>query len=342
MTAEGLIAALPKVDLHRHLLGSAGAGTVAELARRHPGQGVPTEPEAVAAWFDFTDFRHFLAAYTAVNRLVTSGADVEALIAGLAADLARENVRYAEVTVTPLSQLKTGIDPAELAAALDAGRRAAAAMDVEVAWIFDVAADDGPRGGLDTLDWVLRHQPAGTVAFGLGGPEQGFPRKLFRDSFAKARAAGLRSVPHAGETSDPGEVWSAVRDLGAERIGHGIAGAGDRRLLDHLAHHAITLEICPTSNLRTSAVGSLADHPLPRLLDAGVGVTIGTDDPGMFGTSLGTELRLCHEEFGLSTQDIVELVRTGIRAAFCPESTRRKLLAEVARVSRAVPAPPGA
>ncbi|WP_328608885.1 adenosine deaminase [Amycolatopsis sp. NBC_00345] len=321
------------MDLHVHLLGSATPATVAELARRRPGHGVPADPAEVAKFYRFTDFPHFLTVYTAVNRLVRSGEDVVTLVTGLAHDLALDTVRYAEVTVTPLSHLKQGLAPGELAEALTAGRAAARAAGVELGWVFDISGDDGTAGGESTVDWILRWQPEGTVGLGLGGPEHGVPRRLFRDAFARARAAGLHSLPHAGETTGPAEVWSALNDLGAERIGHGLGASADPRLLAHLAERGITVEVCPTSNLRTGVVGSLAVHPLPGLLSAGVPVTLGSDDPGMFATTCGGEYRLCRDRLGLSTEDLLTIARTGIAAAFCSGDIRARLAAELARFS---------
>ncbi|WP_433872611.1 adenosine deaminase [Saccharopolyspora sp. CA-218241] len=324
------IANLPKVDLHVHLLGAASVHAVAALARRHPERGVPADPEALRRYFEFTSFAYFVEVYTAVNRLVTTGEDVLALVLGLGEELARESVRYAEVTVTPVSHLRTGIAPGDLAEALEAGRTAVAhRTGVELNWIVDTSGDDGREGAAAALDWVLRHQPDGTVGFGLGGPESGIPRRDFRAVFRRAVAHGLHSVPHAGETTTAEEVRDAVRELGAERIGHGIRAVDDAALVAELGERGITLEVCPTSNLRTRAVAEAAEHPLPLLRAAGVPVTLGTDDPAMFGTTLTGEYRLCHEELGMSAEDLLDLAETGMRAAFCGESRRRGLLAEL-------------
>ena len=175
----------------------------------------------------------------------------------------------------------------------------------------------------------MRYRPAGTVGIGLGGPEVGVRRADFAPAFRVARDAGLHSNPHAGETVGPAEVWAALRELGAERIGHGIGAAQDPVLLDYLASHGIALEVCPTSNVCTGAVPSLAEHPLPTLLAAGVPVTLATDDPGMFHTSLNDEYLRCHQAFGLTAAGLAGLARAGARAAFCPEPTRRAILAEI-------------
>jgi aminodeoxyfutalosine deaminase len=332
---RSFVAALPKVELHVHLLGSASVDTVLDLSRRHPDRGVPTEAAELRRFYTFTDFAHFIEVILTVNELVTTGADITSLVVGLARDQARCGVRYAEVTVTPVNHMLAGIAPDELAEALEVGRQQALAEHgVRLAWIFDIPGEKGPVAGMDTANFVLRHRPEGTVGFGLGGPEVGVPREQFAEAFALAREAGLRSVPHAGETTGPDTVWAALRELGAERIGHGINAASDPRLLDHLAEQGIALEVCPTSNVRTRSVASLAAHPLPQLLRAGVPVTLATDDPGMFDTDLNREYLLCHEVFGFTVADLAELARAGARAAFCPEDLRGQLLTEVNALER--------
>jgi aminodeoxyfutalosine deaminase len=329
MTAAAFAAALPKVELHLHLLGATSPATVATLAARYPEPGVPADPGELTAFYRFTGFAHFIEVYTAVNRLVGTAEDVVTLVEGLTGDLLRQNVRYAEVTVTPLSHIRTGVDPQELAAALDTGRRAAGNRGLTLAWVFDASADDGPPGAESTVDWVLAHAPPATVAFGLGGPEQGYPRRAFAGAFARAKANGLRSAPHAGETTGPGEVRAAARDLRADRIGHGLGAAVDPGLLAELADAGTALEICPTSNLRTGAVGSWAEHPLPAIAAAGVPVVLGSDDPGMFATSLTAEYLRCHDELGFDRAGLLGLARTAIDAAFCDAALAAALRAEL-------------
>jgi aminodeoxyfutalosine deaminase len=330
------VAALPKVELHLHLVGSASLDTVLALARRHPGRGVPTELAALREFYAFTSFPHFLEVYRRVNLLVTTGADVVTLLAGLAAELAARTVRYAEVQVTPVRNRMAGISYDDLAQALVDGRELARRRHgVELGWVFDADASLGVAGAEQTVDFALGHRPAGTVGIGLGGMELGVHRADFAPAFRRAREAGLHSVPHAGETVGPAEVWSAVTELGAERIGHGIGSATDPVLLALLAERGITLEVCPTSNLRTAAVASLAAHPLPTLLAAGVPVTLATDDPGMFHTDLNTEYLRCHELFGLDRTQLADIARTGARAAFCPADLRTSITAEIDQAARA-------
>jgi aminodeoxyfutalosine deaminase len=331
------VAALPKVELHLHLVGSADPETVLTLARRHPDGGVPTELAALREFYEFTSFAHFLTVYAKVNLLVRTGADVVTLLDGLARQLAASNVRYAEVQVTCVRNRMAGIAPGDLAQALTDGRALAQdRYNVELAWIFDADAALGLPGAQETLEFAIGHRPPGTVGIGLAGPETGINRADYAPIFHAARNAGLHSVPHAGETTGPQEVWAAIRDLGAERIGHGIGAATDPELMDYLATHHIALDVCPTSNVCTAAVSSLSRHPLPTLLAAGVPVTIATDDPGMFHTDMNREYLLCHTEFGLDTSALAALARAGAQAAFCPEPTRNAVLAEIGQLTASV------
>ncbi|WP_189221853.1 adenosine deaminase [Saccharothrix coeruleofusca] len=331
---RSFIAELPKVELHVHLVGSASPATVLALARRHPDGGVPTDEAELLEFYEFTGFDHFIDVYAKVSDLVTTGDDVAALVLGLAEDLARNAVRYAEVTVTATSHLRAGIAPDELDEALERSRaRARVEHGVELAWVFDVPGVWDRDAGMTSAIYATRHRPAGTVGFGLGGLESDAPRAAFRRAFALAREAGLHCVPHAGETTGPEEIWAALTELGAERVGHGTSAVRDPALLRHLAERGIALEVCPTSNVRTGAVRSLAEHPLPRLLEAGVPVTLATDDPGMFHTDLNGEYLLCHEQFGLGRAELADLARAGVRASFAPDELKAKILAEIDAVA---------
>jgi aminodeoxyfutalosine deaminase len=318
--------ALAKADLHVHLVGSAAPQTVATLAARHPGSGVPADADQLTTFFAFRDFAHFIEVYTAVSDLIRSPEDVVTLVAGLAADMRAQGTAYAEVTVTPASHLKAGIAASELAQALDAGAAGARAGGVELAWVYDIAGGDGRDAAQQTLDAALNYPPAALIGFGLGGGEAGVQRASFREEFAIAREEGLHSLPHAGESVGPGEVWAAIDELGAERIGHGIAAAGDPALLDRLRAERITLEICPSSNVATGVVPSLTAHPLPRLLDAGVPVVLGSDDPPMFNTTLLEEYRRVRDHFGLTAGQLRALARASIEASFAPPALKQQLL----------------
>lgn len=327
---QSFIHGLPKAELHVHLQGAASIPTVLELSGRHPEVGVPTDEDALRAFYDFTDFAHFVEVYVSVNRLVRSADDIRSLVVGLGRDLAEVRVRYAEVTVTPDSHLLGGIPPDALAAALDGGRSAVLEQfDIELGWVFDIPGELGLDSGLRTIDWVERHLPERSVGFGLGGPELGVPRAQFADVFRRARDLGLHSVPHAGETTGPQTIRDSIDLLGAVRIGHGISSVQEPDLLACLVDRDIVLEVCPTSNIRTRAVASLADHPFRIIRAAGVRVTLNTDDPGMFDTDLNREYLIAHEHFGLDAAGLADLARESVRASFAPDATRIRILAEI-------------
>jgi aminodeoxyfutalosine deaminase len=163
----------------------------------------------------------------------------------------------------------------------------------------------------------------------LGGPEIGVSRAQFQPHFAAARAAGLHSVPHAGETTGPETVWDAIRLLGAERIGHGTSAAQDPALLTHLAETGIPLEVCPSSNVATRAVAALAEHPLRAFVDAGVTVSINSDDPPMFGTTLCGEYAVAADLLSLDEAGLADLSRAAVRSSFAPEDVKTRILGEI-------------
>ena len=324
------IAGLPKAELHVHMQGAASVETVLGLSRRYPEEGLPQDEQAMRDFYRFTDFAHFIRVYLAVARLVRTADDVYDLAVGLGRDLAAVNVRYAEATVTADSHLSLGIAPDALSDALTRGRADALSLHgVELGWVFDIDGEFGLSSGERLLSWCSDFLPEGSVGFGIGGPEADVPRAEFAGIFRRARDLGLHSVPHAGETVGPQDVWASIDLLGAERIGHGIAAAQDRALMSALADRGITLEICPTSNVCTGAVASLDEHPFPVLRDAGVRVTLNTDDPGMFGTDLNREYLIAHEAFGLDAPALTELARDSVRASFASAAVTSRVLAEI-------------
>jgi len=320
------IAAVPKIELHVHHVGATSAATLADLAVRHPEAGVPTDPAQLEEFYRFTDFDHFLRVYAAVSRLLSTAEDVYRLTVGNLGDLAAQQVRYAEVTVTPNGILSAGVPRDGLVEALDAARAfAAREWGMTVNWILDIPGHTGEPAEV-VMDLCERRQPEGLVALGLGGPET--PRADFAPYFARARALGLGSVPHAGEAAGPESVRAAVDVLKADRIGHGIRAVEDPGLLVELADAGIHLEVSPTSNIRTRIVPTLADHPLPSLIGAGISVSINSDDPPMFGTTLTRELQITAQLLG--SEQVPQLLRNAVNASYATEDLKRSYLAELA------------
>ncbi|MEU3093656.1 adenosine deaminase [Streptomyces sp. NPDC006967] len=329
---HAFVAGLPKAELHVHHVGSASPRIVSELAARHPDSKVPTDPEALADYFTFTDFAHFIEVYLSVVDLVRTPEDVRLLTFEVARELARQQVRYAELTITPFSSTRRGIDERGFMDAIEDARKAAETeFGTVLRWCFDIPGEAGLESAEETVRMATddRLRPEGLVSFGLGGPEIGVPRPQFKPYFDRAVAAGLRSVPHAGETTGPETVWDALHELGAERIGHGTSSAGDPGLLQYLAERRIPLEVCPTSNIATRAVTTLDEHPLKEFVRAGVLVTVGSDDPPMFGTDLNNEFAVAARLLDLDERGVAGLARNGVEASFLDAAGKARLAAEI-------------
>jgi aminodeoxyfutalosine deaminase len=324
------ISGLPKAELHVHHVGSASPRIVAELAARHPDSAVPQDPAALVDYFTFRDFAHFIEVYLSVVDLIRDAEDVRLLTFEVARDMARQNIRYAELTVTPYSSTRRGI-PGEafMEAIEDARKSAEAELGVTLRWCFDIPGEAGLASAEETARLALDLQPDGLVSFGLGGPEIGVPRPQFKPYFDQARAAGLHSVPHAGATTGPQTGGDAIHELGAERIGHGTSSVRDPRLLAYLAEHRIPLEVCPTSNIATRAVATLEEHPIREMAAAGVLVTVNSDDPPMFGTDLNTEYGVAARLLGLDTAGVAALARNAVDASFMDAAGKARLTAEI-------------
>lgn len=330
---DALIARLPKVELHLHLEGSIRPETFRELAARKTWL-----KETVDDWISerqrdscrYGSFDKFLTAYVQVARMLEAPEDYALATTRLIEWLAAQRVKYAEVTLSAgvilwKKQPLDAIFQAIAQATAEAGRR----CGVRVAWIFDAVRQFGADHALAVLEWASRFRSQGVVAFGIGGDEIRGPAALFIDAYRRARDLGLRVTAHAGETAGPESIRAAVELLGAERIGHGLGILGDPSVVELVRARGIPLEVCPTSNVATGLIADLQEHPLPRFLEAGLRVTLNSDDPAMFGTSLEREFQLAARIFGLSSRRILELSENAIHAAFLPEDQRVGLLREL-------------
>jgi adenosine deaminase/aminodeoxyfutalosine deaminase len=321
---------LPKAELHLHLEGCASAETLVALARANSRAQLPLAE--VRERLAYSDFAGFLEAFKYVSQQLRTPADYAFLLRELLASLHQQNVLYAEITLSAGVVLWKRQDLDSVFAALrDAAEQARKEHPVEVRWIFDATRQLGAEHVAQVAESALRWQDAGVVAFGIGGDEQQGPPELFRATFEKVRAAGLRVTVHAGETAGPESIWAALRALGAERIGHGLAAFRDPELLDYLATKQVPLEVCPTSNLRTGALAlqtgsdDLRRHPLVDYCRRGLRVTLNTDDPGLFDTSLNQEYALAHG-LGLGREDLLRVAENAFASAFCELKLKRALL----------------
>ena len=268
--------------------------------------------EEIAEHTAYTDFAGFLKSFVWVNQRLRAPEDYARVARRLFERLESEGVTYAEVI------LSVGVvlwKKQDLDAIYRALVREAARTPVTVRWIFDAIRQFGTETAKPVFDLAAERVGEGVVAIGLGGDEQRGPAGLFGDLFREARDRGLRLTCHAGETAGPRSVWEALQ-IGSERIGHGIRSIEDPALVAHLAAKQIPLEVCITSNLRTGAVASLAEHPVRRLYDAGVPIILNSDDPALFGCTLDSEYELAAREFGFTEDELAGLTRNAFRYAF--------------------------
>lgn len=302
---DDFLLTLPKAELHLHLEGSIEPATLRELDPAIPD-------DEISSLYSYTDFGAFLKAFGAIGKRLRTPGDYALVTRRLLERLAAENVRYAEITLAAGVVLWKG---QEFGPIFDAVRDAASASPVEVHWILDAVRQFGAEHTLAVAKLAAERVDRGVVAFGIGGDEARGPAEWFTEAFAYARSAGLHLLAHAGESTGPESVWAALQ-LGAERIGHGIAAIRDPRLVEHLRERDIPLEICITSNLVTGVVKGLEDHPVRRLYDAGVPLVLNTDDPGMFRCRLVGEYRLAARCFGFSEPELAGIAENGFRYAF--------------------------
>lgn len=338
MSLETYIRAMPKVELHVHLEGSIQPSTLLALARRN-GIALPADTaEALRAWYTFTDFAHFVEIYMAISECIRSVGDIELIAREFLLGQAAQGVRYSEVTYTAFTHYQfKGISFEDQLAALNRARAwATAELGVTMGLVIDIPRTISPDNGLLVAGWAIAGMHDGVVALGLGGPEIGNPPEKFAAAFARARAAGLPSVPHAGETVGPASIWGALDELNAVRIGHGVRCIEDPQLVAVLRERQIPLEVCPTSNVCLGVAPNIASHPLPQLLSEGLYVTLNSDDPPMFNTTLTDEYLAVAQTYGWGADQLEQLSLNAVRATLLPAAERqameRQFVADFARL----------
>ena len=329
-------AGYPLVELHRHLDGNVRLGTVLDLAREH-GLPLPAwTPEALRPYVQVTEPRPslvaFLARFELLRRVMVDLAAVARIVRENLEDAAAEGIDAIELRFSPWFMAEVhGLDPRAVVETVCSTVTACrGSVPVRAKLIGILSRTYGPEVAWRELEALLAGRDAPLVAIDLAGDEAGFPGTLFVRHFARVREAGLRVVAHAGEAAGPESVRQAVLELGARRIGHGIAAARDLATLDLLAERGVALEVCPTSNVQTSTVASYRAHPLPRFLERGLLATLNTDDPSISGIDLAHEFRVARDEIGLSDDDLRRLQENALAAAFLDDDERRELLARAA------------
>lgn len=327
MDSLSFIRRLPKAELHLHLEGTVTPETLVELSARH--DSAPLDLDRAQALFHYTDFSGFLLAFKAISEHLRTAADYQLVAWRMAERLARQGVVHAEVYVSvgvvyywrhcDFEPLFDGMERARL--------RAEDELGLSIYWIFDAVRHFGPDEAARVFRKAaeLRPQFPSIIGIGIGGDERRTGAEPFRDLYAEARDAGLRLTAHAGETVGPEGIWGAL-NIGAERIGHALSAVHDPELMGVLAERQIPLEICISSNLRTGCCLRPEDHPVRRYFDAGLMVTLNSDDPALFLSDLEDEYRIAQDCYAFTNEHLRELASNSIEASFLPPERKVEIL----------------
>lgn len=324
---ETYISQMPKAELHVHLEGSVQPHTLLKLAKQNHVSLPADDMAGLRKWYNFIDFDHFLDIYMVISGCLRSAEDIELITREFLAGQAEQNILYSEVTFTPYSQFAgSGLGFADQMSAVHRAREwGERELGVKMGVIMDIPRQITPKEGDLIADWAIEHSGDGLIGFGLGGPETGNPPGKFQSAFDRVRAAGIPCILHAGETQCPASIWEALQVAGSRRIGHGIRAVEDQRLMDYLRDKQIPLEVCPTSNVCLKLVPSLKDHPLPRLLEQGLFVTLNSDDPPLFNTTLTREYILGQKTWQWDRELIKQLVLNAVTATLLPWDQKNEL-----------------
>jgi adenosine deaminase/aminodeoxyfutalosine deaminase len=321
---SSFIRTLPKAELHLHLEGSIEPSTLLELRQRHAMDGASLAE--VEQLYNYKDFAGFLTAFKDVTEHLRTPEDYELITYRLMERLKSQNVLHAEVIVSVGVCLWRKQDFAAIFEGLERGRqRGEKDFSVSLVWIFDAVRQFGAEKAQSVLDLAIQFHDRNLVAFGIGGDERAGPPEWFAGAYARGAEHGLHLTAHAGESSGPESIWGAL-NLKAERIGHGLTAAQDPELIEELIERQVPIEICVTSNLRTGCCTELAQHPVRRYFDQGLMLTLNTDDPAMFRTSLSEEYALVQEAFGFTDEHLRELARNSFEASFLPPEKKIEFL----------------
>jgi adenosine deaminase/aminodeoxyfutalosine deaminase len=323
-TASSFVRSLPKAELHLHLEGAIEPATLLEIQHSH-GLSDATLDD-VQKLYQYSDFGGFLTSFKDITAHLTTPAAYELITYRLMEHLKSENVLHAEVYVSVGVCLYRKQDFAAIFEALERGRaRGEREFGVSLLWIFDAVRHFGSAEAQRVAELAVLYRERNVVGFGIGGDERRAGPELFREVYAYCAEHGLRLTAHAGETTGPDSIWGAL-NLRAERIGHALTAQQDPDLIQELSQRQVPVEICVTSNVRTGECPNLSDHPVRRYFDEGLMVTINTDDPSMFGTTLSQEYQMLQENFGFSDEHLRELARNSFEAAFLPAEKKLEFL----------------
>jgi adenosine deaminase len=321
------LAQIPKVELHVHLEGSVQPKTLLALAHNHNIHLPAQDVDGLRKWYEFKDFNHFIEVYVVISSCLKTADDIEQIAREFLAGQAEQNILYSEVTFTPYGQWMS--NRLGFREQMDAVNRARAwavkELGVKMGIIVDIPRVIPAEEGNIVASWVIEGHKDGIIALGLGGPEVNNPPERYKHAYDLVHQAGIPCILHAGETAGPKSMWGAIRSADTKRIGHGVHALEDPALVEYLQEHQIPLEVCPSSNVCLKIFPSIQEHVLPKLLEEGLYVTINSDDPPMFNTTLTREYQIISKEFGFDRELIEKLVMNAVQASLLPVDEKQEL-----------------
>ncbi len=321
-----IIIDMPKIELHIHLEGAFTFDFLFNLIEKYGGDRSLESPEDLKNKFVFKDFEHFLDLWFWKNQFFREAEDFEECAYTMLENLSNQNVIYCEVFYSPWDFTSNGLSVEEITEATLSGiKRAENDFPIRCNLIADIVRDYDHTKAVNRVNQLVPYRDKGVIGIGLGGSEQKYPAKLFKDAFNKASNLGFRLTAHAGEAAGPESVWEAIRQLNIERIGHGVRAIEDRELVNYLKDKQIPLEICVISNLKTKIFPSAYTHPIKYFLDNQLKVTVNSDDPAMFGTSLTDEFINLHDKIGISLVIIKALTINALESTFLTIESKNTL-----------------
>lgn len=322
---ERLIRALPKVEQHVHIVGSTRPETLLWLIEQSNVERPFKTIGDVRALFRFRDFPHFISVYCTVVDCINQESQFERITYEMLQSDAHCNVRYVEASFSAADHVLRGLDYGQMIDAINRGiSRARIDFSIDCNIRVDLVRNYGPETGMKVLDWI-ESKSDNVVSVDLGGSEERFPPAPFAPVYRRAEGLGLHLAAHAGEAAGPQSVWDAVRELGVEHVGHGLAASGDSKLIGYLREREVTVETCPVSNVKTGVIPSLARHPIKTFNESGLRVTVNTDDPSMFETDMNNEYLQLHRQLSFSVPELFKMSLNGVESSFLPEERKTKM-----------------
>lgn len=325
METVDAIRALPKIELHVHILGSIRPETLLSIIEMDKIAAPYTSVEQIVKRFKYTDFMNFIRAYMEIVEYIIDNQHFEQITYEMLENCAKSNVKYVEASFSPRDHIPMGLEFEGMVDAINRGiRRAKKDFGIEANIRVDIVRSSTFDQGMEILDWIER-KPDNIIAVDLGGNESKDPPGPFAEHYKRATGIGLHRVAHAGEAAGPESIWDAIHSFDVERIGHGVTACQDSELVEYLKRKRIAIEMCPVSNLRTGVVESMQEHPIREFFDKRLLVTVNSDDPSLFNTSMDNEYIQLHEHLNFSLNELYQISMNGIQTAFINEGMKSKL-----------------